>query len=150
MKTARINHILKDLEIFVGRWTMELSNALFLPEPTAVIRGSVSFELIEGGAYLIMRQGVKGSDMPWSLWLIGRDQDASDYVVLYFDDRGVSRSYQMSFVKGVWKMWRASPKFSQRFVGKISKDKKKIKAQWEKSLDGKKWEHDFNIKYTKV
>ncbi|HVB03282.1 MAG TPA: hypothetical protein VNE41_06150 [Chitinophagaceae bacterium] len=147
METTLINPALKDLEMLVGSWTIELSNASFLPEPTAVIRGSMSFELIKDGAFLIMRQGIKDSGMPWSLWLIGRDQDADDYSALYFDDRGVSRVYQMSLAKGVLNIWRDSPKFSQRFAGKISKDKKTIKAQWEKSFDGKRWEHDFDIMY---
>ena len=47
-------------------------------------------------------------------------------------------------------MWRDSPKFSQRFEGRFSKDKRTITAYWEKSLDGKKWEHDFDLRYTKA
>ncbi len=55
----------------------------------------------------------------------------------------------MSLAKGVWKIWRNVPKFSQRFTGKISKDRKVIIASWEKSTNGKNWEHDFDLKYTK-
>lgn len=136
--------------MLIGSWTMELSNALFLPDPKATIQGSVTFEWIEDGGFLIIRQGIKGSGMPWSEWLVGRDENVQDYIVLYFDDRGVSRVYQMSFAKGVWKIWRNSPKFSQRFIGKVSKDEKTIKASWEKSTDGKKWEHDFDIIYRRA
>ncbi len=53
----------------------------------------------------------------------------------------------MSFKHGFWKMWRNTPEFSQRFEGKISKDGNTIKANWEKSFDSRKWEHDFAILY---
>ena len=84
-----------------------------------------------------MRQGMKGNGMPWATWLIGRDEDSSDYNILYIDDRRVSRVYQMSFANGVWKIWRNAPKFSQRFTGTINKDGTAIKAAWEDSIDNK-------------
>jgi hypothetical protein len=56
----------------------------------------------------------------------------------------------MSFNDGVWKMWRNDPGFFQRFIGTFSKDGKSISAQWENSSDGKTWEHDFDLTYTKV
>jgi hypothetical protein len=129
---------------------MELSNASFLPEPNAIIRGSVTFEWAEGGDFLVVRQGAKGDGMPWATWMIGRDQDATDYTALYFDDRRVSRVYCMSFARSVWKMWRNAPKLSQTFVGMLSESKTTIKANWAKSLDGKKWEHDFDITYRRI
>jgi hypothetical protein len=147
MKKAHINPALKELEVLAGRWVMELSNAAFLPGPKAVARMSVMCEWFEDGDFLVMYQGTRGVGMPLATWFIGRDQDASDYTVLYIDDRRVSRVYQMSFAKGVWKLWRNSPKFSQRFIGRVSRDKKTITASWEKSAEGKKWEHDFDIKY---
>jgi hypothetical protein len=70
--------------------------------------------------------------------------------MLYFDSRGVSRIYQMSLSVGVWKLWRDFPGFSQRFTGTFSDDKNVLTARWEKSTDGSKWEHDFNITYKKV
>lgn len=146
-KNTSTNPALKDLKVLVGNWDMELSNASFLSDPKATIRGTTSIEWIEGGDLLVMRQGKKGAGPNYAMWVIGRDADSSEYVVLYSDDRGVSRVYQMSFNNGVLKIWRNSPKFSQRYVAKISKDKKTIKAYWEKSLDGKKWDHDFDIIY---
>jgi hypothetical protein len=51
-----VNSTLKALQPLIGRWAMELSNASFLPDPDAIIRGS--FEWAEGGDFLVMRQGV--------------------------------------------------------------------------------------------
>ncbi len=56
----------------------------------------------------------------------------------------------MSFNGDLWKMWRELLGFSQRFDGKFTDDGKTITAHWEKSFDGKKWEHDFNIMYKKL
>jgi hypothetical protein len=47
-------------------------------------------------------------------------------------------------------MWRDSPNFYQRFEGKVDQDKKIIEAYWEKSTDGKQWERDFDMLFTKV
>jgi len=140
------NAALERLKIFVGDWDMEISRASFLPDSQTKIHGPVSFSWIEHGAFLVMYQGEK---VPQATWLIGRDESTDSYKVLYFDARGVSRIYEMTFKNGVWKMWRNAPKFSQRFKAVISKDHNTITAEWEKSNDGKKWEHDFNVKYTR-
>lgn len=142
-----INPALKSLEPLVGKWKMEISNASFLPALSDVIRSTASFEWVEDGDYLLMRQGVRGSKLPWATWLIGRDQDEPNYTVLYIDDRHFSRVYEMSYKGGVLKIWRNAPKFVQRFEGRLSRDKKTLKGQWGKSFDGKKWEHDFDITY---
>jgi len=39
--------------------------------------------------------------------------------MLYFDERNVSRIYEMTFSNGIWKLWRNIPVFSQRFSGII-------------------------------
>ena len=146
---SQLNPALKDLEVLQGEWEMELSNASFLPDPSATFKGDVSFDWSEGGAFLVMRMGGRVSSAPSAIWLIGRDESNSDYKVFYYDDRKVSRIYEMSFSDNVWKLWRHSPNFSQRFDGQISTDGNKILAKWEKSSDGRKWEHDFDVTYTR-
>ncbi len=144
------NPALKDLEILVGEWEMELSNAAFLPDRSAKVKGAVSFEWLEDGAFLILRMGDKPSDAPSAIWLIHRDESNSGYQAFYYDDRKVSRIYKMSFSDGSWKLWRQAPGFSQRFEGKVSEDGKTISATWEKSVDGLEWEHDFDVKYSRM
>jgi uncharacterized protein YndB with AHSA1/START domain len=148
--TLKSNPALDRLEVLVGDWNMELSNAAFLPNPSDTVNGIVSFEWVEAGAFLVMRMGDKPPSPPQAVWLIGRDESLPDYKVLYFDSRKVSRIYEMSFADGVWQMWRDAPGFSQRFQGTFSDDGNTITAYWEKSFDGSKWEHDFDLTYTKV
>lgn len=144
------NPALDHLEVLVGDWKMELSNAAFLPSRSDTVTGRVSFDWVESGAYLVMHMGSKPRGTPDALWLIGRDESSPNYTVLYYDARNVSRVYMMSFSAGRWKMWRNSPGFSQRFEGRLSEDGQTITADWEKSFDDKKWEHDFSITYTRL
>jgi hypothetical protein len=82
--------------------------------------------------------------------IIGLDDSNEKFTQLYTDARGVHRLYQMSLDDGVWKLWRDTPGFSQRFKGTFSNDDKTITGSWEYSNDGSTWEHDFDLTYTKV
>ena len=151
-KTSSYQHnpALKHLEVVVGEWEMELANASFLPGPSDTAKGHVSFEWVQDGAFLVMRMGDKPPGPPNAIWLISRDESTPNYTVLYYDARSVSRVYEMSFSGGEWKMWREAPGFWQRYEGTLSNDGNTITAHWEKSADGTKWEHDFDVTYTKV
>ena len=149
-QTSTPNPSLKRLEVLVGDWNTEMSEMSFAPDPSARVHGQVSFEWIEGGAFLMMHMGAEHSPFPSAIEIIGRDESVETYSVLYFDSRGVSRIYEMSLDNGVWKMWRNSPGFSQRFMGTFSTDVNTITARREKSNDGITWEHDFNLTYTRV
>jgi hypothetical protein len=144
---SNTNPALKHLEVLVGEWDTELSETSFLPEPSGKVNMQVSVEWLENGAFLIMRFPINPPD---SIWIIGKDDSSENYNILYFDSRGVSRIYNMSFNNGLWKIWRDSPNFSQRFKGQLSEDGNIIYAHWEKSSDRKTWEHDFNLTYKKV
>ncbi len=144
------NPALKELEFLVGDWQMELTNASFLPHSSDTVTGHVSFAWVEGGAFLVMYMGEPPPGAPDAAWLISRDESAPTYLVFYYDQRKVSRVYEMSFSDGTWKMWRNTKDFSQRFEGQISEDGNSIRAHWEKSTGGSLWEHDFDVTYTKA
>jgi hypothetical protein len=56
----------------------------------------------------------------------------------------------MRFSDGLWQLSRNTPRFSQRFEGRVSPDRKAIASHWEKSSDGATWEHDFDVTYTRI
>lgn len=147
---SQTNPTLGDLQILIGEWEMKLSNASFLPDPSATVRGKAVFEWLEDAAFLIIRMGDDPSKSQGAIWVINRDESSSDYKVFYYDDRKVSRIYDMTFADQIWKLWRKSPGFSQRFEGTITSDGNTILAKWEKSNDGQTWEHDFDVTYTRV
>ena len=76
-----------------------------------------------------------------------------EYVVHYFDARGVSRIYAMTFDGGRWTLLRDAPDFSefafaQRFVADVESDV--IRGRWETAPEkGAPWELDFELTYTR-
>jgi hypothetical protein len=134
----------------VGTWRLSLWGGAFLPDPEQhVDAGSARFTWIEGGAVLVMRQG-DDDVTPAARMLMGRDQDAGHFTVLYSDARGVSRVYMMSFDSGRWRMWRDNPSFAQRFEAALSEDGSRITGRWEKAFVGGSWELDFNVEYSRI
>ncbi len=68
--------------------------------------------------------------------------------MLYHDDRGVCRVFDMTLEGGVWTMLREDPDFHQRFVGKMSADR--IDARNDASDDaGQTWRKDFDITFVR-
>ena len=136
------NPILKQLEVLIGEWEVEV------PQFSGQ-RGRATFEWLEGGAFLRFQTDAP-DPAPNATWVIGRDDSSETYTTLYYDSRGVSRVYQMTFSEGVWKLWREAPGFWQRFSGRLSHDGSSIRGAWEKSPEGSSWEHDFDLIYLRV
>lgn len=136
------NPALEPLEPLVGEWTIRVPQF-----GDGEARATV--EWLEGGAFLRIHSDPP-DPAPTATQLVGRDDSSDDYTVLYYDSRGVSRIYQMTFDGVLWKIWRHAPGFDQRFSGTLSDDGRTVHAAWEKSLDNATWEHDFDLIYTKV
>jgi len=147
---SKQNPALERLGAFVGEWDIEITSMSFHPDPSAVARGHTSFQWLERGAFLIQHSEIPNTEFPRSISVIGTDDSAETYCMLYFDSRGVSRIYRMSLSGGIWTLWREFPGFSQRFHGTFSDDNNTISAYWEKSSDGSNWERDFDLTYTRV
>lgn len=138
---------IKRLGALAGEWRTEGSHRLL---PGVAIRGRVAFEWLAGGHFLIQRSDVAHPDFPDSIAIIGCDEATGGCTMHYFDSRGIERVYETSMGEGVWKLWRDSPGFSQRFTGAFSDDGNTIHGRWELSRDGSNWEHDFDLTYTKT
>ena len=144
------NAALDELKPFIGEWDIRITNMSFDPEPSSVVRGHSLFAWLEGGAFLIQHSEIDHRDFPISTAVMGPDDEAATYRMLYYDSRGVSRIYRMTCSGGIWTLWRDFPGFHQRFHGTFSEDGTIITAYWEKSTDGSNWERDFDLSYTKV
>jgi hypothetical protein len=140
------------LEPLVGEWSMVPE---FKGMPPAEAGARVRFEWLSGKHFLIQSWEVPVPEAPDGIAIIGADPERpGGYLQHYFDSRGVARVYKMAFADGVWKLWREEPDFSpldflQRYTGNLSEDGRTIAGAWEISHDGKMWELDFKLTYTK-
>jgi hypothetical protein len=123
----------------IGTWS--------LGDPAAPV-GKASFEWLDGGFFVIQRWEVGIAEAPNGIAILGADASNGELVQHYYDSRGVARVYGMSMENGVWKLWRDGDDFSQRFSAEIGEDT--ISGAWEIALDGKTWEHDFDLVYTRA
>ena len=152
MATTNGDDSLEALEPLAGKWTI---GPTFEGMPPGDIGAPISFEWLSGGRFLIERWEVPVPEAPDGIAIIGADPESEgNYLQHYFDSRGVARVYKMSLKEGVWKLWRDEPDFtpldfSQRFTGTFSADGTTINGTWEICNDGKTWEHDFDLTYTK-
>jgi hypothetical protein len=141
------------LNPFIGEWSLV---AAFKDMPPADIGARVSFEWLPGERFLIERWEVPIPEAPDGIAIIGADPESEgNFLQHYFDSRGVARVYKMSFGNGVWTLWRDEPDFSpldfsQRYTGTFRDDGKTIAGAWEICHDGKTWEHDFDLTYSKA
>jgi hypothetical protein len=140
------NPALKKLDILIGNWNITGKHRL-IPNP---IKGKINFSWFNGKSFLIMRTGFNQSGPPNSMAIIGSDDKAEKLSMLYFDERGVSRIYDVVFNNNVLKMERNHPGFSQRFTGTIKDNGNKIEGAWELCEDSVNWKKDLEIIYTRI
>ena len=118
--------------------------------PDTILHGRTSFEWLEGGAFLLMRSEIDEPGVPSGIAVFGSDNSTGEFFMLYFDERGVSRKYEVSLHENLWKWWRYEPGFSQRYEGMIADDGNTIIGKGELSRDGSTWEKDLDLTYQRA
>ncbi len=141
------NPALKPLSIFIGKWTTVGTHPYF---PNTTFHGNTSFKWMEGGAFLIMHSEIDEAGIPSGIAIFGSDDSTGEYFMLYFDERNVSRKYEVSFHDNILKWWRNAPGFSQRYTWTIVHDGQTIIGKGELSKDGSTWEKDLELTFTRV
>lgn len=141
------NPALKAFEILIGKWKAVGTH----PEvPNTILQGHSSFEWIEGGAFLTWNSEIDYKGFPKGIAIFGSDDATGEYFMLYFDERKVSRKYEVSFQKNVLKWWRYTPEFSQRYTWIFPDGGNTIIGKGELSRDGKTWDQDLDLTYSRV
>lgn len=97
-----------------------------------------------------MHSDIEEPGIPSGIAVFGSDDSSEEYYMLYFDERSVSRKYEMSLKDNLWKWWRNSSGFSQRFTGTFVDEGYTIIGVSELSKDGSTWERDLELTYTRV
>jgi len=141
------NPALKSFAVLVGKWKAVGTHP---GVPDTILHGHSSFEWIEGGAFLRWSSAVDYKGFPKGIAIFGSDDATEEYFMLYFDDRKVSRKYDVSFENNVLKWWRNAPEFSQRYTWTFQDNGNTIISKGELSKDGMTWEKDLDLIFTRV
>jgi hypothetical protein len=141
------NPALKPFEALVGEWQTTGSHPYV---PGVVLHGRTSFDWLEGGAFLIMRSEIDEPHFPDGVVIFGSDDAAKKVVMLHFDERGVSRIYDVTMAGNQLTWWRDDLSFSQRFVITIEDDGNRMISKGEMSRDGAAWEKDLELTFIRI
>jgi len=141
------NPALQPFSILIGTWNTTGTHGLV---PDTILHGRTSFEWLEHGAFLIMRSEIDDPRFPKGIAIVGSDDTEGEYYMLAFDERGVSRKYEVTLRDTIWKWWRNAPGFFQRYEGTIVDDGNTIIGKGELSKDGVSWEKDLDLALVKI
>jgi hypothetical protein len=107
------------------------------------VPGWATFEWLDD-AFIVWRWN-SGDPQP-AQFVIGYSDANERYVVLYHDERGVARVFDMTWGDGEWTLSRADPDFHQRIVAAVAGDR--IEASVDASEDaGTTWRKDFDLTF---
>jgi hypothetical protein len=145
---ARIpNPALRPFEVLVGEWRTTGTHPLV---PDTTFHGRTSFTWHEGGAFLLMRSEVDESDIPSRVAVFGSDDAAATFVMVYFDERGVSRKYDVTLTDNELVWVRDEAGFAQRNTLVIDEDGSRMVGVGEMSRAGGEWEGDLSLTYERI
>jgi hypothetical protein len=133
--------LLEPFAALIGAWTTEASHPLF----DGLVPGSVTFEWLEGGRFLIQRSHHDHESFPDSISVIGAPEAGDGLVMEYFDSRGVRRTYGISLDSGVLRIWRNQPGFAQRFSAKVGQEA--FDGLWQLAERAGDWRDDLKVSY---
>jgi hypothetical protein len=141
VKAKISNSALKPLEFLLGEWRTTGSH----PERAGrVLSGRTSFQWHEGGAFLIMRTQIGEPEFPDGLAIIGSDNVAGTFTMTYFDERGISRVYDMTVGDRTVTWSRDDPKFSQSNTITADASSNTLVGKGRMSKDGGAWGDDLS------
>jgi hypothetical protein len=134
---------LAPFDALIGTWATEATH----PQFDGVVPGSITYEWLEGGHYLIQRSRNEHELFPDAISVIGKPEDGDGLVMEYFDSRGVRRTYGISFEDGVLRIWRDAPGFDQRYAARPADEFEGVFQLAETPGD---WKDDLKVRYRRV
>lgn len=146
-EALRPNPALKGLAPLIGEWRTRGTHPL---APDTTFHGRTSFAWHEGGAFLLMRSEIDEQGIPSGVAVIGSDDAAGTFTMIYFDERNVSRRYTIEIAEGQVSWYRDEAGFAQRMTITISSDGRWLEAKGTMSREGAPWEDDLQLSYERL
>lgn len=138
------NPVLEPLEFLVGEWRTAGTHPLV---PGETLSGRTSFAWHEGGAFLIMRSEVDHPQFPDGVAIIGSDGASGKCVMIYFDERGVSRILDVTLGNRSVTWRHDDPEFAQSLT--IAAEGDRLVSKGRMSKEGGQWEGDLSQVFTR-
>ena len=132
---------LEPFDALIGTWATQAEH----PQFDAVVPGSVTFEWLEGGHFLVQRSHNDHELFPDAICVIGTAEAGDGLVMEYFDSRGVRRTYGVSIEDGVLRFWRDARGFDQRFSAELGADA--FEGRWQLARVAGDWRDDLKVTY---
>jgi len=132
---------------FIGTWTTVGHHSMM---PGITLHGRTRFEWHEGGGFLCVRSEIEEKGIPSAIAIIGSDDGFEELTMLYFDERAVTRRFEVTIGDGTLRWWRTAPGFSQRYVLTVGADGDTLHGVSSLSKDDATWEQDLELSYTRV
>jgi hypothetical protein len=151
-------------DIFVGDWSVSITNQRWVDDKTATTRGLAKGEWLED-AFVQLRMWFEGEgnelfgntavdqagDLghPQMHFVFGRSDARDRFLALSHDERGVLRVFDLALEADTWTLHRGDPDFHQRLVGRV--DGNSILIHPDISEDqGATWVKDFDMTLARV
>ena len=135
---------LEPFDALIGTWDTEATH----PMVDGVVPGSLTFEWLEGGRFLLQRSHNDHEAFPDAICVIGAPEEGDGLVMEYFDSRGVRRTYGIALEDGVLRMWRDDPGFAQRYSATIGHDG--FEGRWQLARTPGDWQDDLRVVYRRA
>jgi hypothetical protein len=135
------NPALEPFDALIGTWATKATHPLV----DAVVPGSITFEWLEGGHFLVQRSRNEHELFPDAICVIGAPETGDGLVMEYFDSRGVRRTYGVSLDDGVLRIWRDDPVFAQRFSATLGHHG--FERLWQLAETPGAWQDDLKVTY---
>jgi hypothetical protein len=146
-EARRPNPALEPLSPLVGVWRTTGTHPLV---PDTTFHGRTSFEWHEDGAFVLMRSEIDEPEIPSAVAVIGSDDAAGTFTMIYFDERDISRRYTVEVADGEVRWHRDEAGFAQRMVFTVAADGTRLDARGTMSHDGRPWEDDLQLTYERI
>jgi hypothetical protein len=146
-EAQRQNPALAPLAPLIGQWRTVGTHPLV---PGTTFHGRTSFEWHQAGAFILMRSEIDEPEIPSAVAVVGSDDVAGTFTMIYFDERDISRRYTVEVADGEVRWHRDEGGFRQRMVLTVAPDGTRIHAHGTMSRDGGPWEDDLQLTYERV
>ncbi|HEX6590242.1 MAG TPA: hypothetical protein VF039_14645 [Longimicrobiales bacterium] len=144
---SKPNPALEAFRVLIGEWRTTATHPML---PGVTVQGRATFEWLEGGAFMITRSRLDDPRFPGGVSIFGTDDSSGECFMLYFDERNVSRKYDVRLEGSLLTWWRDNPALSQRFTFTIAEDGDEIVGHGRMSQNQGAWEDDLQIVYTRI